>query len=209
MAGWTELVTLATLACGPAAAPADSGLRALYDGGRTYTAFVAAARSRRADWLRNTARAMPDAALVTRARATGGDWRFLVVLEDGCSDSVNTIPYVAALVAAMGGGSDLRLVTSTVGRPVLDRYRTYDDRGATPTVVLLNAAGEAVGCWVERPTPLSEWTQSERSKLSQAAFYEQKMAWYDRDRGRSTVEDIVRMLEGARPGAPCLGNVRS
>jgi len=208
MAGWTELVTLATLACGPAAAPADSGLRALYDGGQTYTAFLAAAQSRRADWLRNTAQAPVDSAMLARARATGSGWRFLVVLEDGCSDSVNTIPYVAALVAAMGSGAELRLVNSTVGRPVLDRHRTYDDRGATPTVVLLDEAGEQMGCWVERPTPLAEWTQAERTRLSQAAFYEQKMAWYEQDRGRSTVEDIVRMLEGARPGAPCLGNVR-
>lgn len=206
MAGWTEVLTLATLACGPAA-PADSGLLALYDGGRTYAAFLAAAAARRTDWLRNTAKATLDSAVIARARAAGRGWRFLAVLEDGCSDSVNTIPYVAALVAAMGDGTELRLVNSTVGRVVLNRYRTYDDRGATPTVVLLDAAGDVVGCWVERPTPLSEWTQSERSKLSQAAFYEQKMSWYDQDRGRSTVEDIVRMLEGARPGAPCLGNV--
>jgi len=208
MAGWTELLTLATLACGPAAAPADSGLRVLYDGGQTYTAFLAAARSRRADWLRNTAQATVDSALVARARATGTGWRLLAVLEDGCSDSVNTIPYVAALVVALGDAAALRLVNSAAGRPVMDTHRTYDDRGATPTVILLNAAGAEVGCWVERPTPLAEWTQAERTRLSQAAFYEQKMAWYDRDRGRSTVEDIVRMLEGARPGAPCLGNVR-
>lgn len=208
MAGWTELVTLATLACGPAAAPADSGLRALYDGGQTYAAFLATARRRRAEWLHNTAQAPVDSATVARARATGSGWRFLVVLEDGCSDSVNTIPYVAALVAAMDGGAEMRLVNSSVGRPVLDRFRTYDDRGATPTVVLLNADGVEVGCWVERPTPLAEWTQAERTRLSQAAFYEQKMGWYEKDRGRSTQADIVRMLEGAQPGAPCLGNVR-
>lgn len=207
MTGWTEVLTLATLACGPAA-PADSGLRALFDRGQTYAAFLAAAEARRTDWLRNTARATLDSTVLARARATGSGWRFLVVLEDGCSDSVNTIPYLAALVAAMGSGAELRLVNSTVGRPVLDRYRTYDDRGATPTVVLLNAAGDAVGCWVERPTPLAAWTQAERTRLSQAAFYEQKMSRYDQDRGRSTVEDMVRMLEGARPGAPCLGNVR-
>jgi hypothetical protein len=194
------------LVCGPGPqAPADS-LEALYRRGRTYQAFVAAADDRRDAWLRNTAWGKVDRDALQQGRGLGSGWRLLVVLEDACGDSANTIPYVAALLDSLGGAVEMRLVNSAEGRWVMERYRTWDGRAATPTIVLLDPTGAAAGCWVERPTVLSAWERTEKARLSQQEFLRQKYARYDQDRGVSTQRDVVAMIGRAAPGAACGGN---
>lgn len=197
---------MAALACGPGQPATSDSLEALYQRGRTYQAFVAAADDRRDTWLRNTAWGKVDAEALRQGRTLGSGWRLLVVLEDACGDSANTIPYVAALVDSLGGAVEMRLVNSTEGRWVMERYRTWDGRAATPTVVLLDPEGAEVGCWVERPTPLSAWERTVKATLSQQEFLRQKYARYDEDRGASTQRDVVAMIGRAAPGAACGGN---
>lgn len=200
-------MAVATLTCAAPGSPTDS-LDALYQQGRTYAAFLDGARARRSQWLQHSAGGAVDGEALARARAAGAGWRLLVVLEDSCGDSVNTIPYVAALVDSLGGAVELRLVNSRVGRWVMERYRTGDGRAATPTVVLLDPSGEPMGCWVERPAPLAAWERVERPRLSQEEFVRRKFDWYAEDHGASTQREVAAMLEQAAPGAACLGNVR-
>ena len=160
IAGLLGLFTLGTLACAPADAAVADSLEALYQRGRTYQAFLSAADSRREMWLRNSAKGTVDAEALRQGRALGAGWRLLVVLEDACGDSANTIPYLASLVDSLDGGVEMRLVNSTEGRWVMERYRTRDGRAATPTIVLLDPQGEMAGCWVERPGTLAAWERT-------------------------------------------------
>lgn len=146
---------------------------------------------------------MPEG-LLARARAVGGAWRLVVAAEDWCGDSVNTIPYVARLVELVEG-LEMRIVGGRMGREVADTHRTPDGRASTPTVVLLDAAWEEAGCFIERPTSLQEWFLENPDGLDRADLYREKYAWYDQDAGRTTVEEIVAMLEAAASGAPVCG----
>lgn len=206
MIGWLGVLAMGVGSCAPAPATTDS-LEALYQRGTTYSAFLGAADSRREMWLRNSAKGKVDAEALRLGRSLGAGWRLLVVLEDACGDSANTIPYVAALVDSLGGAVEMRLVNSSEGRRVTERYRAWDGRAATPTIVLLDAQGAAVGCWVERPGTLATWERAESSKLSQQEFVRQKFAWYDRDGGATTQREVVAMMARAAPGAACGGNV--
>jgi hypothetical protein len=205
-AGMLGLFSVGTLACMPAGTAAMDSLEAVYQRGKTYQAFLAGADSRREMWLRNSAKGKVDAEALRLGRSLGAGWRLLVVLEDACGDSANTIPYVASLVDSLGGKVEMRLVNSTEGRWVMERYRTRDGRAATPTIVLLNPEGEMAGCWVERPAPLAAWERAESSKLSQQEFVRQKFAWYDRDGGAETQREVVAMVARAAPGTACGGN---
>ncbi len=75
-----------------------SDLETLYAQGKTYVEFRDAATSRVAAWNDHYANAQVPDALRTRVTALPGSWRLLVVAEDWCGDSANTIPYVAKLV---------------------------------------------------------------------------------------------------------------
>jgi hypothetical protein len=180
-------------------AAVDSAYRRLFDGGVSFADFLRNAKARKEMWDRNYASGTVADALVTRARGAGGPWKLLVVAVDGCSDSVNTIPYLARLVEQLPG-TELRVVDSDIGRWVMDAHRTPDGRSATPTVILLDASYEERGCWIERPAELQRWMIDNKGKLEDSALVTHKMAWYDEDKGARTVADVVAMLEAAARG---------
>lgn len=185
------LATLLTLSlCTPS--HADS-LDRLFERGRTYQAFLESANARKETWVENTQAATLDPAVLTRARAVSGEWRLLAVAEDWCGDSANTVPYVARLMDSLPSVT-LRIVNSKDGRWVMERYRTPDGRAATPTLVLLNSAGEAVGCFIERPAGLRKAIEAGGRTMTILT------EWRKQDAGRSTVQEIVELLEAAAQG---------
>jgi len=182
------------------AAPADS-LARLYEAGRPFSQFLAAATSRRETWLDNYGRARTEPDQLERARRVPGKWRLLVVAVDACGDSANTIPFIAALADSLPN-VDLRVVDPTAGRWVMEAHRTPDGRAATPTVVLLDEQGNNAGCFVERPLALQAWTQVEKPRLPEGEWLDRKYKWYREDAGRETVREIVALLEAAAVGTP-------
>ncbi|MCC6319679.1 MAG: thioredoxin family protein [Gemmatimonadaceae bacterium] len=195
MSALLSAVLGAALACQEpvAAVNANSTYRALFEGGKNFASFLAAAQQRKQQWEGNFRDAAVPDALLTRARAAGGPWKFLVVAVDGCSDSVNTIPYLAKLVQQLMG-VELQIIGSDTGRHVMESHRTPDGRAATPTVILLDGNYEERGCWIERPAELQEWM----SKGS--GSFDGKMKWYDEDKGQKTLSDIVSVMERAAKG---------
>jgi len=198
------LSLLATLAFAPeptclipvhATAPtsiATDSLRAIYERGQPFPEFLASAERRKEMWEANyKAGEAVDATMVSRARAVGGTWHILVVAIDSCSDSVSTIPYLARLVEQVDG-LEMRIVLPRAGKSVQEAHRTPDGRAATPTVVLLNPEWEVAGCFVERPVALREWLEAHKGG--------NKMDWYAKDLGRTTVAQFVDLLEKAGHG---------
>jgi hypothetical protein len=180
-------------------AGADSAYRSLYESGQTFADFLAAAKNRKEMWNENYGRAAVPDAVLTRARAVTGSWHLLVVAVDGCSDSVNTIPYIAKLVEQLAG-VQLRVVNSDAGRAVMESHRTPDGRAATPTVILLDGEFAERGCWIERPAELRRLMSNEQPKAEGDKAFQGKMEWYAEDKGAKTIEEIVLMLEAAARG---------
>ncbi len=181
---------------GTLAGDGRSDLETLYAQGKTYIEFRDAATRRVDAWRDHYANAQVPDALRARVTALPGSWRLLVVAEDWCGDSANTIPYVAKLVD-VAGNLDMRIINSTVGRAIMESHRTPDGRAATPTVILLTAGSEEAGCFVERPRYLQDWWLSNEDKLSRKDLLDQKYAWYAEDQGQETLEEIVAMIEAA------------
>jgi len=185
--------------------PLDDDLRALYESGRTYADFLDRATRRAELWHGNTERSEAiDPELVARARAVGGTWYLLAVAIDSCSDSVNTIPYLARLVDLVDG-LDMRIVDPEAGRAVMEAHPTPDGRPATPTVLLLDERFEEAGCFIERPPTLQRWILENPEGLAADDLFTRKMAWYDEDSGAETVETFVEILEAAGSGRTVCG----
>ena len=194
-----SVVALAVLAVGavlavPAASAAQApDYAALWSAGETYAGFTADVRARRTLWEGNRARAEVPADVLARARSVPGEWRLLVVAFDRCSDSVSTIPYLAELVERVDG-LEMRIIPPDAGRAIMEAHRTPDGRSATPTVLLLDDDWQPRGAWVERPSELQAWYIANPDRLSHDARYFEKMEWYERDAGVSTVEEVVGLL---------------
>lgn len=199
----------AAMACAPAAngapaAPADTSHRRTYEGGVTFASFLERAERRKDQWSANYRNAVVPDALAARARAIGGSWRLLVVAVDGCSDSVNTIPYIAKLIEGVPG-IEMRIVDNEAGKGIMESHRTPDGRPATPTVILLDAAFVERGCFIERPAALRQWMADRKAKSGDDGLFAGKMEWYDADKGGETMTEIVAMLEAAARGGTICG----
>lgn len=171
---------------------ADQDAPALFKRGVTFERFLASAQHQKDLWRTNVSRAQVGPELVARLRKSGADLRFLVITEDACSDSVHVVPYLAAL--ASRAGVELRIVARDAGRPILQAHRTPDGRAATPTVILLRKDRE-VGAWVERPVMLQRWYLAMSGTLDAGDRQARKVAWYEWDRGDSSLGEIVALAE--------------
>jgi len=167
---------------------------ALFDRGVTYTEFMRDANARRSTWDANNAKAAIPDDIATRARALTHTWRVLAIAIDSCSDSAQSIPYVAKLVSTAPDRLSLRLVDNQVGLPAMEAHRTPDGRAATPTLIFIRDDGE-IRAWVERPGALVAWLDAEKKGHPDTDVLGGKTGWYERDAGRSTLADIISLLE--------------
>lgn len=174
---------------------ANPEYKAIYDQGIGFSDFLEQARSRRDEWRKRYAAAVLPEELAARMRALPARRQILVVAEDWCSDSAQTIPFIARLAESAGDRLALRVVNSTVGRPVMNAHLTPDGRGATPTVVVLDERGQVVGAWVERASTAQRWFLEQQKTTMQQPLHEQLVKWYEEDGGRSALAEIASILE--------------
>jgi len=167
---------------------------ALYQSGIEFGVFLDQAEKRKEMWHGNFEKGQVSEALQKRADALHGTFYLIAVAVDGCSDSVNTIPYLAHLDQASEHIS-MRVVSPEAGKHIMEAHRTVDGRAATPTVLLLDEAFTEIGVFIERPKGLQDWAQGEGKSLASSEFMKAKFAWYDEDLGNQTMSEVLDQLE--------------
>jgi len=133
--------------------------------------------------------------LVARAAAVPGCWHVLVMVEDWCGDAVNTVPHLARL-AERAPNLDLRVVGRDDDPDLMDAHLTNGSR-SIPVVIALDAAFVEHGWWGPRPNELQSWVLSVGKTMEKDERYRHVRTWYARDRGRTTLDEVVSMLERA------------
>ncbi len=139
-----------------------------------------------------------------RLAALPGPRRVLVLTEDWCGDAARPVPVLAAACEA-AEGVEHRCLGSDEWPGVIERFLTHGGR-AIPTAIVQDEHGMLLGAWGPRPAALQALVRAKRRREgpatpeTTAAWYAPIMAWYGRDKGRSTVEELLMLLE--RGGAP-------
>ena len=128
------------------------------------------------DWARN---AVPQ----------GTRRNLLVIAEEWCGDASNTVPIIARLVDAVPG-LELRIIPRDAYPDVMNRYLTNGAR-SIPVVIVLDESLQEVGHWGPRPTELQAWVMANRGVLPKGELYPQVRKWYARDRGETTLKEVL------------------
>jgi hypothetical protein len=163
----------------------------------SFDEMVTAATSNVELWKSVRARATIDEEALRRVRALGGSWHLLALSEDWCGDSVSTLPFVDALAAATDN-VDLRILRRDTNPDLMDSHLTDARSRSIPVVMALDDQFREHGWWGSRPTLLQHWVLGEGQALEKTERYKEQRRWYARDHGRTTVEDVVALLERAR-----------
>lgn len=134
--------------------------------------------------------------LVERARALPGRWHLLVLLEDWCIDAVNPVP-VLARMAELAPAIDLRVLSRDENLDLMDAHLSPAGARAMPVVIAYDEGFVERGWWGSRPGPLQAWVDGEGTALEKAEKYRHIRAWHARDRGRTTVDEVLALIERA------------
>jgi hypothetical protein len=163
--------------------------KAVWDKAFTFEAFVGTCKPEHCGlWqgLYKLARA-PEWALAAVPPNAGR--KLLVIAEDWCGDASNTVPIIAKL-ADTAPGLELRVISRDENPELMDRYLTNGSR-SIPIVIALNERFEEIGHWGPRPAQLQAWVMANRDTTPKAELYPQVRKWYARDRGETTVREVL------------------
>jgi hypothetical protein len=148
-------------------------------------------------WAAMRARARVPEEFRRRASALPGGRRLLVLLEDWCGDAVNTVPVLERL-ARETAGVELRVLGRDANPHLMDPRLTHGGR-SIPVVIVLDEEGGELGWWGPRPSPLQRWVREVGLQLEPSERYREARRWYARDRGRTTLDEVLRIMERAGP----------
>ena len=167
--------------------------KARYFAGETFGEFMARPIKDRAMWAGITHHVVIPLEISARVEAIGGHWHLLVLSEDWCGDSVNIVPVVAKLAESVSN-MDMRILARDQNLDIMDTHLTGKSR-SIPIVILLNNKFQDCGWWGPRPSPLQKWVIEQGMLLPKDERYKEIRRFYARDRGLTTMHELVDMLE--------------
>jgi thioredoxin family protein len=178
----------------------ESGLKDRFFSGETFTEFLAKPKKYKDLWDALYKRAVVPEAILARSKTLGQPWHLLVLSEEWCGDSINTLPLVARLAEAMPG-VDMRILGRDSNSDLMNAHLTGTSR-SIPVIMLLDGDYVERGWWGPRPRPLQEWVIKEGLALPKDDRYREVRTWYARDHGVTSLTELLDMMEGAELAAP-------
>ena len=72
----------------------------------------------------------------------------------------------------------------------MNQFLTNGSR-SIPIVIALNENFEQVGHWGPRPSQLQAWVMANKGVMPKSELYPQVRKWYARDRGETTLREVL------------------
>lgn len=174
-------------------------LKQYFDDGLSFADMAAASAEHGALLAAQRERAVVPGDLLARAQALTGPLHLLVISEDWCIDSQSTLPVIAAL-ADRADTVDLRIVGRDANPELIDAHLTNGTARSVPVVIVLDADYVEFTWWGPRPAPLRQLVSTEWKALEKTARNKEIRRWYAIDKGRTTLTELVDLLEQVAAG---------
>ena len=167
---------------------------ARYAAAPTFTAYLATVVKHAELWHGVYRMSAVESDAVDRFRRVAAGFRLLALSEDWCGDCVSVLPVVARL--AEQAGVDLRVLARDVNDDIIGAHLTSGTK-SIPVVMVLDARLRELAWWGPRPSAVQRWYLNEGLLLAGPERGRRKRAWYARDRGRTTVAEVLDTVERA------------
>ncbi len=158
----------------------------------TFGEYLASVERNRELWHAVHERVRLPEEVVEAARALPGGWRLVALSEDWCGDAVNTLPVIARLAEEVGW--DLRVLGRDDNPDLMDAHLTNGRSRSIPVVIVYDEDLEEIGWWGPRPGEIQSWVLGEGLSLSSPERYKVIRRWYARDRGRTTLRELIALV---------------
>ncbi len=119
---------------------------------------------------------------------------WLVLTEGWCGDAAQTLPIINKM-ASESDNIDLKIILRDENEELMNRFLTNGGK-SIPKLIALNKDHEVIDSWGPRPsipTQMVEDYKKEHGQLD-ADFKKDLQVWYNKDKGKNTQEDMLKLL---------------
>lgn len=119
---------------------------------------------------------------------------WLVLTEGWCGDAAQTLPIINKM-ANESDQIDLKIVLRDENEELMNQFLTNGGK-SIPKLIALNKDHEVIDSWGPRPsipTQMVEDYKKEHGQLD-ADFKKDLQVWYNKDKGKNTQEDMLKLL---------------
>jgi hypothetical protein len=98
---------------------------------------------------------------------------------------------------AQEAGWDFRVFSRDENPDLMETHLTNGRSRSIPVVIVYDEAFREIGWWGPRPGDLQSWVLTEGLAMPSPERYKVVRRWYARDKGRTTLEELLGLLEQA------------
>lgn len=121
---------------------------------------------------------------------------WLVLTESWCGDAAHIMPVINK-VAQLNDNIDYKVVMRDENDALMNEFLTNGGRAIPKLIAINNETNEVIDTFGPRPNVATEMVKAykeEHGKLT-PEFKEDLQRWYNKDKGQSTIADLLQLLD--------------
>ncbi|MCA0152152.1 thioredoxin family protein [Winogradskyella vincentii] len=120
---------------------------------------------------------------------------WLVITESWCGDAAHIMPVIHK-VAELNDNIDYRIVLRDGNDALMNEFLTNGGRAIPKLIMIDKSSNEVVNTFGPRPTVATDMVNDYKAKHGKLTpeFKEDLQRWYNKDKGQSTIQDLVKLL---------------
>jgi hypothetical protein len=141
-----------------------------------------------------TVKVSPEAASKIKNYSKKITW--LVISESWCGDAAHILPVINK-VAELNPNISFNLVLRDENLELMDAFLTNGGRSIPKLVMIDDASQKVLNTFGPRPTIVTEMVENYKALHGTltSEFKEELQHWYNKDKGQSTIEDLLNLLD--------------
>lgn len=125
---------------------------------------------------------------------------WLVLTESWCGDAAHLMP-VMNKIAELNNNIDFRVVLRDENDMLMNQFLTNGSKSIPKLIMIDNASGEVINSYGPRPDKATNMVNDYKKEhgVLTPEFKEDLQRWYNKDKGQSTLKDLMAMLSELEP----------
>lgn len=121
---------------------------------------------------------------------------WLVISESWCGDAAHIMPIINK-VAELNGSIDYKVVLRDENEALMNQFLTNGGKSIPKLIMIDSETNDVLNTFGPRPTVATNMVQAYKAEhgVITPEFKEDLQRWYNLDKGQSTIEDLVKLLE--------------
>ena len=131
---------------------------------------------------------------ITSAKEVQNPVTWLVLTEGWCGDAAQTLPVINK-IANESDQIDLKIVLRDENEDLMNQFLTNGGK-SIPKLIALDQNNDVIDSWGPRPSVPTKMVADYKKEHGQldAEFKKDLQVWYNKDKGKNTQEDMLRLL---------------